>query len=102
MVFVASRIRVCISETVRHLGQSALVTVTASFFAFARRGNRKRAWAIAWLMLLLITFSGFVSSRGAGISGLSSAVAATFELATIKPSSAGGAREFVPRHGAPL
>jgi uncharacterized protein (TIGR03435 family) len=84
MVFVASRIEVCISETVRHLGQSAPVTVIASFFAFARRGSRKRAWAIAWLILLL-SFPALLAAQESAQTA--SAVAATFELATIKPSS---------------
>jgi uncharacterized protein (TIGR03435 family) len=85
MVFVASRIEVCISETVRHLGQSALVTVIASFFAFARRGNRNRAWAIASLILLLLPFPALLAAQES--SHAASGAAATFELATIKPSS---------------
>jgi uncharacterized protein (TIGR03435 family) len=85
MVFVASRIEVCISETVRHLGQSALVTVIASFFAFARRGNRNRAWAIASLILLPLPFPALLAAQES--SQAASGAAATFELATIKPSS---------------
>jgi len=84
MLVIGSRIEVCISETVRHLGQSALGMVIASLFALALCGNRNRAWAIARLILLL-PFPALLAAQESAQTA--SAVAATFELATIKPSS---------------
>ncbi len=82
MLFVAFRIEVWTSELVRRLGQSA-VTVIALLLAFALHGNQNRARVIASVILFL-PFSALLAAQESSQSA--PGVAATFDLATIKPS----------------
>lgn len=87
MVFVASPIEIWTSEFVTRFGQLPAVTVIASLLTFVLSLHRNRSSNQTWVIAPVILFLQFPALLAAQESAQSaSAVAAAFELATIKPS----------------
>jgi uncharacterized protein (TIGR03435 family) len=87
MVFIAFPIGIWTSELVNRFGQLPAVKVIASLLTFVLslhlNRSSNRAWVIASVILVL-PFPALVAAQESSHSA--SAVAATFEMATIKPS----------------